>query len=68
MRLQKLTLVQAQDEPRGRLSIAECRDLLGEEGRAMSDDEIEALRDSAETMAHLLIEIFLETRRGAHRT
>lgn len=67
MARQKLELVWSRQRPNRHLSRAECRDLLGEEARAMSDDEIDALRDSAETMAHLLIEIFLESRRGAHR-
>lgn len=44
------------------LSLAECRDLLGEEGMALSDEEADAVRQHAETMAHVLIEIFLESR------
>lgn len=68
MRRRKLESVQSQEAARGRLSIAECRDVLGEEGRAMSDDEIDALRRNAEAMAHVLIEMFLETRLGARRT
>ena len=68
MRRRKLESVQSQEAARGGLSIAECRDVLGEEGRAMSEGEIDALRRDAEAMAHVLIEMFLETRPGAHRT
>lgn len=62
MAQKKLESVDFQEGAEGRLSIAECRDLLGDEGHALSDEEIDALRQNAETMAHVLIGIFLESR------
>jgi hypothetical protein len=42
------------------ISIARCRDLLGDEGCALSDEEIELVRRRAEAMAHILVDIFLQ--------
>jgi hypothetical protein len=44
------------------ISIARCRELLGDEAAGMSDDEIDRIREHAETIAHVLIEMFLEDR------
>ena len=41
------------------ISIARCRQLLGDEARELSDEDIDALRRHATTMAHTLIEVFL---------
>jgi hypothetical protein len=45
------------------ISIARCRDLLGDEGCALSDEEIELIRRRAEAMAHILVDIFLQNCR-----
>jgi hypothetical protein len=42
------------------ISIARCRDLLGDEWSALSDEEIELIRRRAEAMAHILVDIFLQ--------
>ena len=42
------------------ISIARCRDLLGDEGCALSDEEIELVRRRADAMAHILVDIFLQ--------
>jgi hypothetical protein len=42
------------------ISIARCRDLLGDEGCALSDEDIELTRRRADAMAHILVEIFLQ--------
>jgi hypothetical protein len=47
--------------------IGHCRELLGEDGVAMSDDEIDALRRSAEAMARVLIGVFLARSAEADR-
>jgi hypothetical protein len=39
--------------------IGHCRELLGEAGAGMSDEELHALRRSAEEMARVLIGVFL---------
>lgn len=43
-----------------RISIARCRELLGDESDALSDQDIGRLRYHADAMARELVEIFLE--------
>jgi hypothetical protein len=43
------------------ISIARCRELLGEEADDLSDQEIKLLRHHATTMAHVIVDMFLET-------
>ena len=45
-----------------RISIARCRELLGDDAVGLSDEEVDRIRQHAETMAHVLIEVFLEDR------
>lgn len=42
------------------ISIARCRELLGDEAAGLSDDEVDQIRRHAETMAHVVIEVFLQ--------
>ena len=44
------------------ISIDQCRELLGDEAADLSDEEVDRIRQRAETMAHVLIEVFLEDR------
>jgi len=44
------------------LSIARCRELLADEAESMTDQEIELIRRHAETMAYMVVEIYLEGR------
>lgn len=44
------------------ISIARCRELLGDDAAGLSDEEVDRIRQHAETMAHVLIEAFLEDR------
>ena len=44
------------------ISIARCRELLGDEAYTMSDQEVDLIRQHADTLAHVLVEIFLENR------
>ena len=54
------------DDPRERelvperVAIARYRELLGDEARDLSDEEIEAIRRHAQAMAHALIDAFRE--------
>lgn len=41
-----------------RISIARCRDLLGDEAESMTDQDIEVIRKHAETMASILVEMY----------
>ena len=42
------------------ISIARCRELLGEDAESMTDQDIEDIRRHAETMACMVVEIYLE--------
>jgi hypothetical protein len=44
------------------ISIARCRELLGDEAVGLSDEEVDQIRRHAETMAHVVIEVFLQDR------
>ena len=43
-----------------RVAIARYRELLGDEARDLSDEDVEAIRRHARAMAHTLIEVFLQ--------
>jgi hypothetical protein len=51
-------------EPRTQpISIARCRELLGEDAESMTDQDIEDVRRHAETMACIVVEMYEEQRR-----
>ena len=52
----------AEPEPEP-ISIARCRELLGEDAEMMSDDEIVAATRHAEALAHILIGVALRDGR-----
>ena len=43
-------------------TITRCRELLGDEAEGLSDREIEQIRRHADTVAHVIVEMFLEQR------
>ena len=45
------------------IPIERCRELLGDEADALSDQEIALIRRHAETMAYIVVEMYLESRR-----
>jgi len=45
------------------ISIARCRELLGDEGDTLTDQDIELIRRHAESMAQVVVEMFVESRR-----
>lgn len=47
------------------ISIARCRELLGDETDDLSDQDVALIRRHADAMAHVLVEIFLENRTTA---
>ena len=51
-----------EDAPPSPISIARCREMLGDEADMLSDREVDLIRQHADTMAHVLVEIFLENR------
>ena len=46
------------------ISVKRCRELLGEEANDLSDHEIEQLRQHANALAHVIVDLFLEQRRS----
>ena len=44
------------------ISIARCRELLGDEAVGLSEEEVDRILRHADTIAHVLIEVFLEDR------
>lgn len=51
----------ADDRPEP-ISIARCRELLGEEADSMTDHEITLIRRHAETMAWIVVQMYQEHR------
>ena len=45
------------------ISITRCRELLGEDAELMSDQDVEDIREHAETMARIVVEMYQEQRR-----
>jgi hypothetical protein len=45
------------------ISVAWCRELLGEDGDAMSDDEVLIVARHAKSLAHVVIELALQDGR-----
>jgi hypothetical protein len=52
--------VESEDVRPESISITHCRELLGDEGEGLSDQDIDAIRQHAETMAHVIVDMFLE--------
>jgi hypothetical protein len=46
----------ADDRPQ-QISIARCRELLGDEGESMTDQDVVEIRRHAETMAWIVVEM-----------
>jgi hypothetical protein len=44
------------------ISIARCRELLGEDAESMTDQDIEDIRRHAQTMASIVVEMYQERR------
>ena len=49
----------AEQEP-GPISVARCRELLGDDADMMSDEEILAVARHVESLAHVVIELALQ--------
>jgi hypothetical protein len=47
------------------ISIARCRELLGEDAESMTDQDIEDIRRHAETMAGIVVEMYQEQCRAS---
>ncbi len=58
-----MDLVDRGDDRPERISMARCRELLGDEADMLTDQDIELIRRHAETMAQVVVEMFVESRR-----
>ena len=58
-----MDVVDRGDERPEPISIARCRELLGDEADTLTDQDIELIRQHAETMAQVVVEMFVERRR-----
>ena len=55
-----MEFVELTDDGPEPISIARCRELLGEEAESMTDQEVALIRRHAETMAGIVVEIYQE--------
>ena len=53
-----MEFVERADDRPEQISIARCRELLGDEAESMTDEEIALIRRHAETMAWIVVEMF----------
>ncbi len=51
------------DVPTGELSVDRCRELLGDEAADLDDNEIDRIRRCADTLARVVIEMFVNENR-----
>jgi len=45
------------------ISIARCRELLGDEADTLADQDVELIRRHADTMAQVVVQMYVESRR-----
>ena len=57
-----MDFVDCEDDRPEPISIARCRELLGDEADTLTDEDIELIRQHVETMAQVVVEMFAESR------
>jgi hypothetical protein len=57
-----MDFVDREDDRPEPISIARCRELLGDEADTLTDEDIVLIRQHAETMAQVVVEMFVESR------
>jgi hypothetical protein len=55
-----MEFVERADDKPEQISIERCRELLGDEAEAWTDQEIALIRQHAETMACMVVEMYLD--------
>ena len=55
-----MEFVERADDRPEQISIARCRELLGEEAQSMTDQNVALIRRHAETMARIVVETYQE--------
>ena len=58
-----MELAEEPDDKSNSIPIARCRELLGPEAEALTDQEIALIRRHAEAMACMVVEMYLERAR-----
>ena len=58
-----MDFVDREDDRPEAISIARCRELLGDEADTLKDQDIEMMCRHAETMAQIVVQMFVESRR-----
>jgi hypothetical protein len=58
-----MDFVECGDDRPEPISIARCRELLGNEADTLTDQDVELIRRHAETMAEVVVDMFVESRR-----
>ena len=58
-----MELVEEPDDKSNSIPIARCRELLGAEADALTDQEVALIRRHAERMARVVVEMYLEHAR-----
>jgi hypothetical protein len=58
-----MELAENSDDQPHSIPIGRCRELLGDEAEALTDQEIAVIRRHAETMACMVVEMYLERAR-----
>ena len=56
VRMDDIIDLEADSEP---MSLARCRELLGDEAAELSDEQLDAVRQHAQVLANVLVELFL---------
>ena len=57
-----MDVVDREDDRPEPISVARCRALLGDEADTLTDEDIDLIRQHAETMAQVVVEMFVESR------
>ena len=57
-----MDFVDREDDRPEPISVARCRELLGDEADTLTDEDIDLIRRHAETMAQVVVEMFVESR------
>jgi hypothetical protein len=55
-----MEFVERADDMPEPISIARCRELLGDQAESMTEQEIARIRRHAETMAYMVVEVYLK--------
>lgn len=58
-----MEFVERADDRPERISLARCRELLGEEADSMTDEDVDLVRRHAETMAAIVVELYQQGSR-----